>query len=75
MTFQTYDHTHVGPGTFGHIRDWIGQKVRDIGAFYAESGRLAQLAALDNRTLKDIGVHRSELTSFVHNPGDATRSR
>jgi uncharacterized protein YjiS (DUF1127 family) len=33
------------------------------------------LQALDDRTLKDLGFTRSELTSLAHDPADVTRMR
>lgn len=32
------------------------------------------LGRLDDRTLSDLGFHRSELSSIAHNPRDATRA-
>ncbi len=75
MAYHTYDHAIANAGIVARAGDWIAHQVRAIGDFYAEQGRLAQLAALDVRTLNDIGLHQCELTSIVHNPRDTTRIR
>lgn len=76
MAYQTYNspalHSH---NVIERAGDWIVAKVRAIGDFYAEQGRVAQLAALDRRTLQDIGIHRSEIASVAHNQVDPTRRR
>lgn len=33
------------------------------------------LDRLDDRTLRDLGIHRSELLAIAHDPCDATRRR
>ncbi|WP_416896160.1 MAG: DUF1127 domain-containing protein [Minwuia sp.] len=74
MAYQTYDHRIAARNSVpGSIGDWISARIHAIGDFYAERGRLAQLAALDARTLRDIGLGRAELTSVAHNVGDPTR--
>lgn len=76
MAYQTFDSSVEPAHGFGErAGDWIVETVRGIGDFYAERGRIAQLAALDRRTLRDIGLHRSEITSVVHNPSDPSRRR
>jgi uncharacterized protein YjiS (DUF1127 family) len=76
MAYHTYD-TSIDPVRSLQERtgSWIAETVRGIGDFYAERGRLAQLAALDRRTLHDIGLHPTELQSVAHNPHDTTRRR
>ena len=76
MTYQTYDASIASSGSLAErASDWIAARVRGIGEFFAERGRIAQLAALDLRTLKDIGLTPSEISSVAHNPADPTRLR
>jgi uncharacterized protein YjiS (DUF1127 family) len=76
MAYQTFNSSTVpAHGLFERAGDWVAETVRGIGDFYAERGRVAQLAALDRRTLHDIGLHHSEISSVVHNSSDVTRRR
>lgn len=76
MAYQTlHPAEHSATGTVESFREWLATTVRRIGAFYAERGRVAQLAALDRRTLKDIGIAPSEITSVAHWPNDPSRRR
>lgn len=76
MAYQTYNSSTLSShSVFERAGDWIVGKVRAIGDFYAEQGRVAQLAALDLRTLRDIGLHPSEIASVAHHQVDPTRRR
>lgn len=76
MAYQTYNSSHVPThGLFARAGEWAAEKIRGIGDFYAERGRLAQLAAFDRRTLLDIGLHPTEIQSVAHLPADPTRRR
>ncbi|WP_417513113.1 DUF1127 domain-containing protein [Minwuia sp.] len=75
MTYQTYDmHTGVAGGFFKRIGDWALNRIEAIASVRAAQQRLAELEALDNRTLKDIGLSRNELPSVAHNPHDLSRT-
>lgn len=75
MTVQSYDIRHPDAGFFTRLGERIGSYVECVGERHAEEGRLRQLLALDDRTLKDIGLTRAELNAVAHNPGDGTRAR
>ena len=47
---------------------WMG-----YAAWRAARGDFAALSALDDSTLKDIGIARSEIESIVRKPNDPTR--
>ena len=59
---------HVLAGHFGRcVADWQRQ---DEAAATARA-----LRGLDDRMLRDLGIHRSELPSLAHDPRDVTRAR
>lgn len=53
-----------------HIRSTIGRRLRRLWAGYwerrARRATMALLSALDDTTLKDLGLHRSEIGSLVY---------
>lgn len=49
---------------------WAAHRERRVAA-----ATFAALAGLDDRTLRDLGFHRSELQSVAHDPHDPTRTR
>jgi len=76
MAYQTlHPNEHSATGIVEGLREWLATTIRNIGAFYAERGRVAQLAALDRRTLKDIGISPAEISSVAHWPNDPSRQR
>lgn len=54
-----------------YLSDWVGRSIVDR---YVERKRVWELRSLSDRTLKDLGIHRSEVLSVVHgkrfNPED-----
>jgi uncharacterized protein YjiS (DUF1127 family) len=75
MAYQTYD-AHVGShGVFARIADWFADRAARLDAHRAEQQRIAELGALDARTLRDIGLSVAEISSVAHNPADVTRIR
>lgn len=75
MTVQSYDIHHHGGGFFARLADRVAGYVDRVGERRAEEGRLRQLMALDDRTLRDIGLTRAELNAVAHNPADCSRAR
>lgn len=75
MTVQSYDLTHVGNGLLGRSVAWIQDRFTDFRVARMNAISLQQLEALSDRTLCDIGLNRSELTSVVYNRHDVTRVR
>ena len=65
-------HHHAGSLTHrlsGRLHDaWAA-----FLAYRAERETVRMLRSLDNRTLKDIGLHRSEIESLAHNPASERR--
>ena len=75
MTVQSYDIRHPDAGFFTRLGERLGSYIERIGERHAEDSRLRQLLELDDRTLKDIGLTRAELSAVAHNPGDQARAR
>lgn len=67
--------TVVG-SVISYLSDWAGRSVVDR---YNERRRVFELRSLSDRTLKDIGIHRSEVLSVVYgkrfNPEDRRYER
>jgi len=66
------DHEQAGSGPMRRTRRlvrWVAQVLREAGARRRERkairARRRTLAELDERTLKDIGLHRGELDSIT----------
>ncbi len=45
------------------LSEWVGKSIVDR---YVERKRVCELRSLSDRTLKDLGIHRSEVLSVVH---------
>ena len=57
---------------FSHLCRWVIAAVVDR---YVERRRLNELRSLSDRSLKDLGLHRSEAMSVVRNNGDYAKER
>ena len=75
MTVQSYDLTHSHAGLLARASGWVQDRLTELQAGIENARRLEQLERLSDRTLHDIGLNRSELTSVVSHPHDATRVR
>jgi uncharacterized protein YjiS (DUF1127 family) len=51
----------------------IGKAIGKLSAFWRRKRDERLLQSLDDHTLKDIGLHRSEIGSLIHNPGGERR--
>ncbi len=60
---------------FTHGTRWLMNAWRKHQESRANAIAIAQLRALDDRILKDIGLHRGEIASAVLNPPDERRIR
>lgn len=58
---------------------WLAGHVGRFATAWQRDGDAAAMAqalgGLDDRMLRDLGIHRSELLSLAHNPRDVTRAR
>lgn len=75
MTVQTYDIAGTRNGLVNRAFDWVGDRLTAMGEARARAAMTRELLRLDERTLRDIGFSRSEITSLVANPADASRIR
>ena len=62
----------IGDGTTltAGLSAWVRAKVKRWRERYEHRAALAALRALDDRMLKDIGLHRSQLASLTFRPHD-----
>jgi uncharacterized protein YjiS (DUF1127 family) len=66
-TLCTSSHSHAAAGAVGH---GFTQSIKGLWRAYwerrARKASIMLLSSLDNRTLDDIGLDRSEIQSFVY---------
>jgi uncharacterized protein YjiS (DUF1127 family) len=58
--------SHVAARTFNAVASAVARFFAEAAAHYRAARDIRQLQALSDQTLRDIGVHRSEITSMVH---------
>jgi len=58
--------SHVAARVFNAAASAVTQFFAQTVAHYRAARDIRQLQALSDQTLRDIGVHRSEITSMVH---------
>lgn len=71
-------HFVATPGRYATFAAWAGSAVvrglARLWNWHARRATVSILHGLDDRTLKDIGISRSEITSLVHGgPGNGRR--
>jgi uncharacterized protein YjiS (DUF1127 family) len=75
MTSRSIAMPSVVPcsGIMGRLQCKLARLAQSMRAYHAKRNAIAELAALDNRMLKDIGIDRSEISSVVLNGGQERR--
>ncbi len=60
---------------FGHVHAFLAAPLHAFERHRRRNRTLSILRSLDDRTLKDIGIHRSEIPSIVEGLGDLAGRR
>jgi uncharacterized protein YjiS (DUF1127 family) len=68
-------HTPLAVALARVLADAIRRSLLRFQQWRAARRTRASLASLDDRTLRDLGFHRSEITSIAANPDDPHRIR
>jgi uncharacterized protein YjiS (DUF1127 family) len=72
---RTYEHSLTGAAA-GPRLGFLANALKAFGTWRTRRAAIAQLHALEDRDLRDIGVSRSEIESVVYFGGrDPTRLR
>ena len=70
-----YTTAHAAPATaFGGFARAIANWANEVAAHWVRREAIKNLQALDDRALRDIGIHRSNIESAVKGNVDLMRS-
>lgn len=75
MAVQHHDLTHEPHGFVARAVDWVNDRIAEFHEHQARRARYEELASLDDKTLRDIGVARSELLAVAKDPAAFERQR
>jgi uncharacterized protein YjiS (DUF1127 family) len=60
-------HSGTESGVHASVRaaDWVASQFREFSRWRAQRRAISDLRRLDDRTLRDIGIHRSQIKGAV----------